>query len=162
MIPSILLASFLSLVLAAPAPAPQDIDFDLVDALPNPTYTIPMNAVNVTVSYNPSSILAAAITQITESVVTAITTDGTPSTTDTDLSSSATASGQSLKKRINDCAPVNVQSKNIAINSDDTLSGFINNNAYANIAKTAVKPSGWTQTFSNIPARAAYVFISTY
>jgi coproporphyrinogen III oxidase-like Fe-S oxidoreductase len=41
---------------AAAAPAPQDIDFDLIYALPNPTYSVASDQTAQTVTYTPSLI----------------------------------------------------------------------------------------------------------
>ncbi|KAI6819121.1 hypothetical protein KC340_g13678 [Hortaea werneckii] len=54
---------------AAPAPVPQDIDFDLAYQLPNPTYTTTMSQV----TYGATTISQAAVAQITSSA-----TDSSP------------------------------------------------------------------------------------
>ena len=46
---------------AAPAPAPQDIEFDLVYALPNPTYTIAADVTAQAVTYTPEAIYTEAL-----------------------------------------------------------------------------------------------------
>ncbi|KAI7268903.1 hypothetical protein KC345_g7600 [Hortaea werneckii] len=51
------------LAFAAPAPVPQDIDFDLAYQLPDPTYTTTMSQV----TYDATTILQAAVAQITSS-----------------------------------------------------------------------------------------------
>lgn len=60
----ILLASVLVRLTSA-APRPQDIDFDLAYALPNPTYSTVTDATAQIVSYNPTTVFSAASSQIT-------------------------------------------------------------------------------------------------
>jgi len=68
----------LAFAAAAPAPVPQDIDFELAYALPNPPSSVSIGVVAQTVTYNPTSILASALPQITSSVIaTANDTDAT-------------------------------------------------------------------------------------
>ncbi|KAI7231232.1 hypothetical protein KC330_g6521 [Hortaea werneckii] len=63
MLSMLLHLSFAGLAFAAPAPVPQDIDFDLAYQLPNPTYTTTMSQV----TYDAATILQAAVAQIISS-----------------------------------------------------------------------------------------------
>ncbi|KAF2150206.1 hypothetical protein K461DRAFT_201709, partial [Myriangium duriaei CBS 260.36] len=117
---------------AAPAPAPQNIDFDLVDALPAPTYTISVGVSAQTVTYDASAIISAAASQITSDVTTATL-------------------ASALAKRTA-CAPQPTGAKNAPNVTVDTPAAFLNNAAFASIANNAPLPSGYVQRFQNLNA----------
>lgn len=65
------IALLAGLVAAAPAPAPQGINFDLVDYAPSPSFTgPPVTAVTQSDVYNTASAAAAATTAVTTVVTT--------------------------------------------------------------------------------------------
>lgn len=127
----ILTSVVLSIAAAAPAPAPQDIDFDLAYALPNPSYTTAAGATAQIVTYNPSSILASAQSQIT-----AAQTDASDAT-----------STAALEKRTA-CAPQ--PSGYGPVPSPDTPSAFSSYSVFASAASAAPTPNGYSQTFKNL------------
>ncbi|GAM90385.1 hypothetical protein ANO11243_084280 [Dothideomycetidae sp. 11243] len=125
------LAAMLALAAAAPAPIPQDIDFDLVDALPAPTYSIAVGATAQVITYDPSAIVSAAQAQITSDV--------------------ASDPAVTLVKRTA-CAPQPTGAKNAPVVATDTPTAFSNNTAFASIALAAPVPSGYVQRFQNLNA----------
>lgn len=129
-------------VLAAPAPAPQDIPFDIAYALPNPSYTTDLGATAQTVSYNPTTVYSAAIAQITSTnTVTAL---------DTATTVPADASG--AQKRAAETACTSQASGYGPVPSPDSPSAFLALNSFASSASAAPVPTGYTQTFQNLQA----------
>ncbi|KAI6859842.1 glycoside hydrolase [Hortaea werneckii] len=117
------------LAFAAPAPVPQDIDFDLAYQLPNPTYTTTMSQV----TYDATTILQAAVAQITSSA-----TDN----------SAAAPSADKVKRAACASQPAGAG----PVPSPDTASAFQSYSAFASAAAGASPPSGYSQTFSNLQA----------
>lgn len=118
-----------------PAPVPQDIEFDLVYALPNPTYTIATDATAQTVTYDATSVLEAAAAQITAT----ITGDDSAG----------------LVKRTA-CAPQPAGATGAPTLTTDTPVAFTNNAQFASIASNASAPSGYSQMFTNLKASNKY------
>jgi hypothetical protein len=123
--------------LVAALPSPQDIDFDLAYALPNPTYTEAVGVTAQTVVYNPSTVYAAAAAQVTQSV-----TDSAAAVAATDATS--------VEKRAAACAlqPVGYG----PVPSPDTVSAFLALPAFSEAAVAASALSGYVQQFSNLQA----------
>ncbi|KAF4551540.1 Hypothetical protein D9617_13g100410 [Elsinoe fawcettii] len=121
-----------ALAQAAPAPAPQDIEFDLVYALPNPSSSVDLTATAQVVKYDPTSILQDALPQITQD----------PHTDD--------GAGSTLRKRAA-CQKQPAGAKNAPTVADDPAS-FKASVDFANAANNAVTPAGYTQTFKNLKA----------
>jgi hypothetical protein len=122
--------------LVAAIPAPQDIDFELAYALPNPTYTQAIGVTAQTVSYNPTTVYAAAAEQVTETVID---------------SAAAVATDIFLKnKRAAACAtqPVGYG----PVPSPDSVSAFYALPAISDAAVSAPTPSGYVKQFSNLQA----------
>jgi len=116
----------MGLVAAAPAPVPQDIDFDLVYALPNPSYTTVTGATVQTVIFDPTSVLEAALPQIT---------------------SSSVADATFVKRAA--CDPQPTGAKGAPTLTADTVAAFTANADFASLALAAPTPSGYVQTFQN-------------
>lgn len=134
--------------LVAALPAPQDIDFDLAYALPNPTFTEAVGVTAQTVSYNPTTVYAAAADQVTSSV-----SDWTAEATATDAPSNV--------KRAAACASEPAGSGPIP--SPDTASNFLSFASFSSAAVSAPTPSGYVQQFSNLQAaNNAYVDASPF
>ena len=122
--------------LTAANPLPQDIDFDLAYALPEPTYITTMTSV----AYNPSAILESALSQITSTVEaqTATTT-------------------AVIAKRDAACQPVPTGSANGPTILPDTVDDFAASKDLASSALSATIPGGYTRMFSNLNASNKYV-----
>lgn len=121
-----------------PAPVPQDINFDLVYALPNPTYTTATDATAQIVTYDATSVLEAAVAQIT-----------------------ATLTGDDsagLVKRTA-CAPQPAGATGAPTLTSDTPAAFTNNAQFASLASTAPVPSGYSQMFKNLQASNKYALM---
>jgi len=147
----ITLSTLISLVLAAPAPAPapapQDIEFGLVYALPEPTYSIDPLATAQVVTYNPSSVLSAALPQITAKIDD---TDAVASSIAASVSAADDNGSTVVQKRaITACQPQFTAAKMAPAVADDPTS-FSNSAAFANLALKAITPLGWSRTFVNL------------
>jgi len=126
----ITLASIFALAAAAPAPVPQDIDFDLVEAVPNPSYTTVVGATAQIVSYNPTSVLSAAASQITAT-----------ETADSGITA--------RNEKRTACAPQPSGASGAPTVSTDSPAAFTASPDFSSIAVNAPVPSGYTQQFSN-------------
>ncbi|PSK46069.1 hypothetical protein B9Z65_5037 [Elsinoe australis] len=128
---SIALAGLATLAAAAPAPAPQDIEFDLVYALPNPTSSVALGATAQVVTYDPTSVIQEAIPQITQDP-------------------HADGQGSTLRRRAA-CQQQPAGAKSAPKVADDPAS-FKASTDFASAALNAAIPSGYTQTFKNLTA----------
>lgn len=119
--------------LVAALPAPQDIDFDLVDALPNPTYTQAVGQTAQVVTYDATTVYNAALPQITSD----------PSDDD------GTATAVHAKRAVA-CAsqPVGYG----PVPSPDTVSAFLAQPEISSAAVSAPIPTGYVQQYSNLQA----------
>jgi len=133
--------------LAFAAPAPQDIDFDLADAVPNPSYTTTLSVV----TYDATAILDSALPQITSSA-----TDTLPATTD----------GVNNKVKRTACASQPTGAGPIP--SPDSPSAFLAYAKFSASATNAPTPSGYSQTYKNLRGASnaygymGYSTLSTY
>ncbi|PNS16124.1 hypothetical protein CAC42_4525 [Sphaceloma murrayae] len=125
------IAGLVASVSAAPAPVPQDIDFDLVYALPNPSSSVALGVTAQVVTYDPTSVVKDAIPQITQDP-------------HNDEPSAA------VRKRAA-CKAQPAGAKGAPTVADDPAS-FKNSTALADAALKAVTPAGYTQTFKNLQA----------
>lgn len=116
--------------LAAAAPAPQNIDFDLVYEAPKPTYTIAQDVAAQTVVYDPASVIASAAAQIT-----AAAPDESSAPVEKRAACNALPAGTGPP-----------------VNNPDTPAAFLASQAFADSANNAGTPSGYTQTFKNLKA----------
>ncbi|TKA23705.1 hypothetical protein B0A50_06541 [Salinomyces thailandicus] len=119
--------TLLGLSAAVPAPVPQDIDFDLADQLPDPTYTTTLSQV----TYDATSILQDAIPQITASA----SQDGL-----------ATGVAEKVKRAACAAQPTGAG----PVPSPDTVSAFLSYSAFGAAATGAPTPSGYSRTFQNL------------
>lgn len=125
----IALSSLLALVAAAPAS--QDIDFDLADSVPNPSYVTSIGVTAQLVTYDATSVLAAAAAQITA--------------TETDDSGIA-----ARNEKRTACQVQPTGAKNAPTVSTDTPAAFTANAAFASLANAAPTPSGYVNAFTNL------------
>ena len=110
---------------------PQQIDLDLAYALPNPSYSTAKYASAQIVTYNPTSVIAAAMSQITSS----------PAPSDLTLS----------KRQATACSalPTGVSGYSF---SPDSPAAFTANPSFASAASAAPTPSGYISSFTNLGA----------
>jgi hypothetical protein len=126
--------------LACAAPRPQNIDFSLADALPDPTFSIAVGVTAQVVTYDASAILSSAASQITATVV------------NTAAAVIATTDAASNQKR-DACSAQPAQPSGYGpVPSPDTPSAFLSYSSFAAAATGAPVPSGYTQEFSNLQA----------
>lgn len=113
----------------------QDIEFDLVDSVPDPTYdlTALITATAVTSSYNPSAVLASAVSQITDTAAQA--------------PSAVVSAGSTLLKRAA-CTALPSGLTGYPY-SPDTASAFEANPSFSAAALAAPAPSGYNTVFTN-------------
>ncbi|KAF4549282.1 Hypothetical protein D9617_22g066270 [Elsinoe fawcettii] len=109
---------------------PQDIEFDLVQALPNPSSSVATGVTEQIVTYDPTAILSEAEPQITA-----------------DIKESAVP----LEKR-KACDPQPTGAKYAPTVSTDTPTAFTNNAAFSSLAVNAPVPTGYIQRFTNLKA----------
>jgi hypothetical protein len=124
--------------LAAALPAPQLIDLDMVAAQPNISYTTTASSV----TYDVTSLAAQATDDITSVSI--------------DLSAIATQSVLTVIEKRAACAaqPTGVSGVYAAPAepTDDTVSAFASNTAFAAAASSAPIPAGYSNTFTNLNA----------
>lgn len=131
--------------LVAALPRPQDINLDMVDAAPDPTYTEIPGASAQIVTYDTSSILAEA-TAAASSVSIAIT-------------NVATATSVSNLRR-NAC---DAQATGVFTYQTDSASAFRADPRWASMAGNAPVPTGFVQTQTNADgANRAYGYLGYY
>lgn len=129
------------------APRPQDIDFSLAYALPDPSYSTAVGTATAqSVSYDSATVYDAALAQITATTTdTAVvaSTDAPATTTDPADAGSTDAP----QKRSASCSPQPIGYGPVP--SPDTASAFTAYPLFASIASAAPTPSGYTQEFVN-------------
>ena len=146
---SFVLAAAVGLSLAAPAP--QNIDFDMVDSVPAPTtVSVPIGVTAETVSYTATAILADALSQITSTIAAVtLSTEVPVSIAKRSAAPSSVTSG---------CATAAVQPTGAGpVPSPDTASAFLGDAYFSSVAGAAPTPAGYTNTFSNLQGSNKYV-----
>lgn len=136
--------------LAFASPVPQDIDFELAYALPDPSYATSLldqgTVTATTVTYDTSSILETAMPQITSSVpITATTVDV------------ATYTGDANAKKVKRTACATQPLGAGPTPATDSAAAFLADEDFSSIANAAPVPSGYTQMFQNLQASNKYV-----
>jgi hypothetical protein len=111
------------------APRPQDIDFALADAIPNPSYATTQS----TVTYDASAILQSAMPQITSLAADDTMTAG-------------------VAKKMKRAACASQPSGAGPVPSPDSASAFVSYSSFSSMATSAAVPSGYSQSFSNLQA----------
>lgn len=162
-------------VLAVAAPRPQDIEFDQVDAAPDPTiYTPPTNVTVDDVEIQPASVASA--------IASAAVTD-VASTTDPTQKRDLLELTDLIGKRDADCAvqpagtgpAVNkyvllksIQEQALMSNSPDTSDAFLAYQPFIDAANNAQTPQGYSLAFQNKQASSqttsylGYTTLSSY
>ncbi|KAG9604895.1 hypothetical protein KCU77_g774, partial [Aureobasidium melanogenum] len=128
-----IILTYLLAGLVTAAPRPQDIDFDLAYAVPNPTYSEAIGATAQSVVINPSVVYSAAAAQITDTVA--------------DTAGVATATAQVANQKRAACASQPVGAGPVP--SPDTASAFLAYASFASIASAAPTPSGYSRQYVN-------------
>ena len=126
--------------LACAAPWPQDIDFALAEAIPDPVYSEAVGVTAQVITYDTAAIPASAAPQTTANTV------------DTSAAVVLTTDAASNQK-CDACAAQSVQPSDYGpIPSPDTPSAFVSYSSFAAAATKATVPSEYTQQFSNLQA----------
>ncbi|KUJ11847.1 uncharacterized protein LY89DRAFT_653320 [Mollisia scopiformis] len=152
-----IISAFAGLALAAPHP--QDIEFDQVDAAPDPTIvTPPVLGASATVSIQPT----AAVATVADASVTEVASTNSTETNDKrdflDF----------LGKRDGNCA-VQPKGTGPTVNTpDDTPASFLAYQPFQTTATNAATPQGYTQSFVNLQGSSqtvswlGYTTLSSY
>jgi len=132
---TLILNTLVSLVGATPLEPRQLLDFELLDAAPDPTtYSVPLEATPFTVSYDLPAATQAAI--------------------DAPLYTQAVVSKRDVEnlevRTSDDCSPLDKGAGPIP--DPDTAEAFLAYDAFADAANSAPVPSGYYQTFKNLQA----------
>lgn len=136
--------------LAAALPRPQDIDFDLVLAAPDPTFTQEVGVTAQTITIDPQALIASATAAISSVSVDA-----------GDVLSSTAVAQAKRAAAATTCVPqpAGATSAPTYAAADDNAANFLANTYYASVASAAPTPSGYSQSFLNKQAsNNAYVF----
>ncbi|KAI4849254.1 hypothetical protein E4T44_03458 [Aureobasidium sp. EXF-8845] len=123
--------------LAAALPRPQDFDFSLIDAAPDPTFTEAVGATAQTITVDPQALIASATAAISSVSVDAGDI----------LSSTAIAH----KRAATTCVPqpAGATSAPTYAADADNAANFLANTYYSSVASAAPTPSGYSQAFLN-------------
>ncbi|KAI4850355.1 hypothetical protein E4T44_02799 [Aureobasidium sp. EXF-8845] len=127
--------------LVAALPRPQDLDFDLIDAAPDPTFTEAVGATAQTITIDPNALLASATADISSVSVDAGDV----------LSSTAIAHKRAAAATPVTCAPQPAgatSAPTYAVGADN-VANFNANTYYGSIASKAPIPTGYSQAFLN-------------
>jgi hypothetical protein len=137
--------------LAAALPRPQDLDFDLIDAAPDPTFTEAVGATAQTITVDPNALLASATADISSVAVD----------TGDVLSGTAIAHKRAAAATVT-CAPQPAGATSVptyAVGADN-VANFNANTYYGSIASKAPIPTGYSRAFLNKQASSnAYVTV---
>jgi hypothetical protein len=137
--------------LVAALPRPQELDFDLIDAAPDPTFTEAVGATAQTITIDPKALLASATADISSVSVDA-----------GDILSSTAVVYKRAAATPATCAPqaAGATSAPTYAADIDNVSNFNANTYYGSIASKAPIPTGYSQAFLNKQASSnAYVTI---
>lgn len=136
--------------LAAALPRPQDFDFSIIDAAPDPTFTQATGVTAQTITIDPQALIASATAAISSVSVDA-----------GDVLSS-TAVAQAKRAAATTCVPqpAGATSAPTYAAADDNAANFLANTYYSSVASAAPTPSGYSQSFLNKQAsNNAYVSV---
>ncbi|KAI5242789.1 hypothetical protein E4T43_04582 [Aureobasidium subglaciale] len=127
--------------LAVALPAPQDLNLDMVVAIPDPTYTELVGATAQVITYDPT-VLAAQATEAVSSI----------SFDDRD-SDSNTAAARNGRRAACASQPTGVAA--YAVTNPDTAVAFTSDSRFSSKAMNAQTPSGYTMGFQNFNASSS-------
>jgi hypothetical protein len=137
--------------LVAALPRPQDLDFDLIDAAPDPTLVKTVGVTAQTITIDPKALLASATADISSVVVDA-----------GDVLSGTAVAHKRAAAAIVTCAPqpAGATSAPTYPVGDDNVAKFKADTYYGTVALGAQTPSEYTLVFSNKQASSnAYVTV---
>ncbi|THX10655.1 hypothetical protein D6D13_05246 [Aureobasidium pullulans] len=131
--------------LAAALPAPQEIDFDMILAAPDPTYSEAVGVTAQTITYNSAAIVAEATASISSVSV------------DANDVLSATAVVQAKRAAAsNICQAQAAGATSVPTYSPDSPAQFAKESYFPSVASaSAAAPSGYTQAFVNMQASSS-------
>ncbi|RDW75475.1 hypothetical protein BP6252_06617 [Coleophoma cylindrospora] len=119
------------------SPMPQDIDFDMVIAAPNPVITgAPIGVTEQSVTYDAASASAVVVAAVSAAA--------------TNTDAAVTDAARMVKRTA--CAPQPTGATGAPAVSTDTPSAFLANPAFASLASAAPVPSGYALSFTNLQA----------
>jgi hypothetical protein len=126
--------------LVCAAPRPQDIDFELAEALPDLVYSEAVGVTAQVITYDASAVFSSAAAQITATVVK--------------IDGAVIATGDAASNQKRDaCAAQHAQPSGFGpVPSPDTASAFLSYSSFKAAATGASVPSGYKQQFSNLQA----------
>jgi hypothetical protein len=137
--------------LVAALPKPQDIDFDMVIAAPDPTYTQATGVTAQTITIDPQALLASATADISSVSVDASDV----------LSSTAVAHKRAAATTCASQPAGATSAPTYAVNADNAAN-FLANNYYSSVASAAPTPSTYALAFKNKQAsNNAYVVLQS-
>lgn len=122
-------------------PAPQELDFDVIEALPPaPTPTIASGVLSQAVAVNTASMIASIVQSISTSLPTQTASYDDANDYDDD-------DYQKAKRAA--CAPMASSSYKYTT-SPDTAEAFLNDTTYSIAANTASTPAGYSLAYQNL------------
>ncbi|KAI5239551.1 hypothetical protein E4T47_09330 [Aureobasidium subglaciale] len=124
--------------LVAALPAPQEIDLDMVLAIPDPTYSEAVGVTAQTITYDTASIIA----QATASISAVVADSG-------DVLSSTAVAHEKRAAAPTTCAAQPSGANSVPAYSPDTAGVFADNAYFPSIASAAPSIPGYTQAFAN-------------
>jgi hypothetical protein len=137
--------------LAAALPRPQDIDFDMVLAAPDPTYTQDVGVTAQTITIDPEALIASAT-----AAVSSVSVDAS------DVLSSTAVAHKRAAATICPSQPAGATSAPTYAANADSAVNFRANNYYSSVASAAPTPSTYALAFKNKQAsNNAYVVLQS-
>jgi hypothetical protein len=133
--------------LAAALPKPQDFDFSMILAAPDPTFTQATGVTAQTITIDPEALIASATADVSSVSVDA-----------SDVLSSTAVAHKRAAATICVSQPAGATSAPTYAANADNAANFRANNYYSSVASAAPTPSGYSQSFLNKQAsNNAYV-----
>ncbi|KAI5200082.1 hypothetical protein E4T39_05919 [Aureobasidium subglaciale] len=134
--------------LVAALPAPQEIDLDMVLAIPDPTYSEAVGVTAQTITYDTASIIAQATASISAVVADA-----------GDVLSSTAVAHEKRATTPTTCAAQPSGASSVPTSSPDNASAFAANTYFHSVASAAPSVSGYTQAFVDKQASSNATYI---
>jgi hypothetical protein len=132
-------------------PRPQDIDFDMVLAAPDPTYTQDVGVTAQTITIDPEALIASAT-----AAVSSVSVDAS------DVLSSTAVAHKRAAATICPSQPAGATSAPTYAANADSAVNFRANNYYSSVASAAPTPSTYALAFKNKQAsNNAYVVLQS-
>jgi hypothetical protein len=141
--------------LVAALPRPQDLDFDLIDAAPDPTFTEAVGATAQTITIDPNALLASATADISS-----VSVDAGDVLLSTAVAHKRAAAATTTTTVTCAPQPAGATSAPTYAVGADNFANFNANTYYGSIASKAPIPTGYSRSFLNKQASSnAYVTI---